>query len=121
MRFSTPPWPLIGALGRCAVTVSTAATRPPHSAFAAVDSLEVFVHLAGVVDLVAERQRLTKEIQKAEDEVAFLEGKLARPEFVARAPVEVVERERRRLDEQRRLRATLGESLRSIAGSGESA
>src|SRR5207302_625575 len=42
--------PLIGALGRCTVTVSTEATRPPHAAFAAVDSLEVFVNLAGEVD-----------------------------------------------------------------------
>src|SRR5207253_601952 len=78
--------PLIGALGRCTVTVSTEATRPPHSAFAAVDSLEVFVDLAGVVDLAAERQRLAKEVKKAEDEIAFLEGKLGRPEFVTRAP-----------------------------------
>jgi len=107
--------PLIGALGRCTVTVSTEATRPPHSAFAAVDSLEVFVDLAGVVDLAAERQRLAKEVKKAEDEIAFLEGKLGRPEFVARAPAEVVERERGRLAEQRRLRAKLDESLRAIA------
>jgi len=107
--------PLIGALGRCTVTVSTEATRPPHAAFAAVDSLEVFVNLAGVVDLAAERQRLAKEVKKAEDEIAFLEGKLGRPEFVARAPAEVVERERGRLAEQRRLRAKLDESLRAIA------
>ncbi len=107
--------PLIAALGRCRVTVVPEAIRPPHSAFAAVDSIEVFVHLAEVVDLAAERQRLAKEIKKAEDEIAFLEGKLARPEFVARAPAAVVERERERLAEQRRLRAKLGESLRSIA------
>jgi len=107
--------PLIGALGRCRVTVTPEAIRPPHSAFAAVDGIEVYVHLAEVVDLAAERQRLAKEIKKAEDEIAFLEGKLARPEFVARAPAAVVERERGRLAEQRRLRAKLGESLRSIA------
>ena len=47
--------------------------------------------------------------------IAFLEGKLGRPEFVARAPAEVVERERGRLAEQRRLRAKLDESLRAIA------
>jgi valyl-tRNA synthetase len=110
--------PLIGALGRCTVTVSPEATRPPHSAFAAVDSLEIFVPLAGIVDLAAERQRLAKEIKKAETDIAFLEGKLARPEFVARAPAEVVERERARLDEQRGLRAKLGESLRALTDGG---
>src|SRR5260370_26003948 len=59
--------PLIGALGRCTVTVSTEATRPPHSAFAAVDSLEVFMDLAGVVDRAAERQPPGQEHEKAEE------------------------------------------------------
>ncbi|MBI3629170.1 MAG: valine--tRNA ligase [Candidatus Rokubacteria bacterium] len=106
--------PLIDALARCAATIAPEATRPANSAFAAVDSAEVFVHLAGVVDLAAERQRLAKELKKAEDEIRFLDGKLARPEFVERAPAEVVERERGRLEEQRRLRAKLGDSLHSI-------
>ncbi len=109
--------PLINALARCVVTVSSAATRPRDSAFAAVDSHEVFVHLAGVVDLAAERQRLAREIKKVEGEIAFVEAKLARREFVERAPAEVVERERERLEEQRRLRAKLRESLRWIAES----
>jgi valyl-tRNA synthetase len=107
--------PLIDALARCAATIASEATRPANSAFAAVDSAEVFVHLAGVVDLAAERQRLAKELKKAEDEIRFLDGKLARPEFVERAPAEVVERERGRLEDQRRLRAKLGESLHSIS------
>jgi valyl-tRNA synthetase len=106
--------PLIDALARCAATIAPEATRPANSAFAAVDSAEVFVHLAGVVDLAAERQRLAKELKKAEDEIRFLDGKLARPEFVERAPAEVVERERGRLEEQRRLRTKLGDSLHSI-------
>jgi len=106
--------PLIDALARCAATIAPEATRPANSAFAAVDSAEVFVHLAGVVDLAAERQRLAKELKKAEDEIRFLDGKLARPEFVERAPAEVVERERGRLEEQRRRRAKLADSLHSI-------
>ncbi len=109
--------PLINALARCAATIAPEATRPPNSAFAAVDSAEVFVHLAGVVDLAAERQRLAREIKKAGDDIAFLEAKLARPEFVERAPGEVVERERIRLDEQRRLSARLAESLQWISES----
>ena len=75
------------------------------------------MHLAGVVDLAAERLRLAREIQKAEDEIAFVETRLARPEFVKRAPAEVVERERARLEEHRRRRAKLRESLRWIAES----
>ncbi|MBI4240705.1 MAG: class I tRNA ligase family protein, partial [Candidatus Rokubacteria bacterium] len=103
--------PLIQALGRCEVTVDAAAARPAASALAVVGPVECFVPLAGLVDLAAERQRLAKEIRKAEDEIRFLEQKLARPEFRERAPAEVVEREAARLAEQNALRAKLRESL----------
>jgi valyl-tRNA synthetase len=63
------------------------------------------------VDLASERQRLEKEIKKASETVDFLTAKLARPEFVQRAPEEIVERERARLAEQEALRAKLTASL----------
>jgi valyl-tRNA synthetase len=74
----------------------------------------VYVKLEGVVDLAAERARLGREIARAEKEIAFLEGKLARPEFVERAPADVVARERARLAEQSELRAKLGASLAAL-------
>ncbi|HYB41697.1 MAG TPA: valine--tRNA ligase [Candidatus Methylomirabilis sp.] len=103
--------PLIGALSRSAITVAPDAERPVQSAHAVADDAEVFVHLAGVVDLVAERNRLLKEIDRAEREIRFLEGKLSRADFVERAPAEVVERERTRLAEQGRIREKLSASL----------
>jgi valyl-tRNA synthetase len=106
--------PLIGALSRSAVTVRPEATRPAHSAHAVAGEADVFVHLEGVVDLGAEKNRLLKEIERADKEIAFLEGKLARPEFVERAPAEVVERERARLAEQRRIHDKLSASLAAI-------
>jgi valyl-tRNA synthetase len=108
--------PLIGFLARARVTVDTAgvAARPAGSMFADAAGTEVFVHLAGVIDLVAERARLEKELKKAADEVAFLQAKLARPEFVERAPAEVVERDRARLQEGEALRTRLAASLAAI-------
>jgi valyl-tRNA synthetase len=106
--------PLMGALARASITVSPDVTRPPQSAHAVAGPAEVFVHLAGVVDLAAERGRLTKEIERADKEIAFLEGKLARPEFVERAPAAVVERERARLAEQRQIHDKLSASLAAI-------
>ena len=105
---------LVGALCRSVVTVAADASRPADSAFAAVDGIEVYVPLAGVVDTAAERQRLEKELKRATDEIAFLERKLARSDFVERAPAEVVARERERLAEQERLRGRLAETLRSF-------
>jgi valyl-tRNA synthetase len=107
----TPLVPMIQALARCEASVDLLAARPPASALAVVGPAECFVPLAGLVDLAAERQRLSKEIRKAEDEIRFLEEKLGRPEFRERAPAEVVEREEARLAEQKALRAKLLESL----------
>ena len=106
--------PLIGALSRSVIAVDPAAERPPQSAHAVAGDAEVFVHLDGVVDLSAERGRLVKEIERADKEIAFIEGKLARPEFVERAPAEIVGRERVRLTEQRRIHDTLSASLAAL-------
>jgi valyl-tRNA synthetase len=66
------------------------------------------------VDLAAERQRVAKEIDKASREIAFLEGKLSRQDFVARAPAEVVARERERLTAARAVLETLTAGLRAL-------
>ncbi len=102
---------LVEPLARVRLTVDARATRPRSSAMAVLGGSELYVDLAGVVDLAAERQRLQKEIRKVEETVAFLTAKLGRPEFVERAPEEVVERERERLAEQETLRAKLTASL----------
>ena len=105
---------VIGSLARAAVTVTSDAARPASSAMAATPSGDVFVRLEGVVDFEAEKQRLRKEIERARKEVAFLEGKLGRPEFVERAPAEVVERERERLADQREIEQKLSSSLAAL-------
>ena len=107
--------PLMGALARAAITVDPAAMRPPQSALAVAQGAEVYVRLEGVVDLAAERQRLGKEIDRAAKEIAFLEGKLGRPDFVERAPAEIVARERERLVEQQAVREKLTASLAALA------
>ncbi|HSE93061.1 MAG TPA: valine--tRNA ligase [Methylomirabilota bacterium] len=114
-RLAIDTSPLIQTLGRTALTVDRVATRPPNSAIAVVGPTEIYVDLAGVVDLAAERARLEKEIKRAADTVAFLETKLSRPEFVERAPATVVDKERERLDAERQLRAKLEASLSWIA------
>ena len=102
---------LVEALARASVTVDAAATRPRQSALAVVGAAEVYVDLAGVVDVGAERQRLQKEIARIEQTIAFTRAKLARPDFVERAPAEIVEKEREKLSEQEAVREKLVASL----------
>jgi valyl-tRNA synthetase len=55
---------------------------------------EVFLPLAGIVDLKKERERIRAEIARLEDLLAGSRRRLADSRFVDRAPPEVVERER---------------------------
>ncbi len=105
---------LVEALARCRLTLDPRATRPSGSALAVVGRSELYVMLAGVVDFAGERVRLDKEIRRATEQIAFFEAKLGRPDFVERAPAEVVTKERERLDEQRRLLDKLKASLAAI-------
>jgi|RhiMetdeSRZDD1v2_1073273.scaffolds.fasta_scaffold57721_3 valyl-tRNA synthetase len=103
--------PLIQTLARAAVTVDSNASRPRNSALGVVGDIEVYVALEGVVDLGAERQRLEKEIKRADDAIAFGRAKLARPEFAERAPAEIVDKEREKVAQQEALREKLVASL----------
>ena len=49
------------------------------------------------IDIAAERERLAKEIEKIEKQVAAAQNKLGNEGFVARAPAAVVEQEKQRL------------------------
>ena len=78
------------------LTVQPGAEKPTASASVVVGRCEVFVPLAGMIDLEQERERLRGEIAEKED---FLEGvkqKLNNRQFVNKAPDEVVERERQK-------------------------
>jgi valyl-tRNA synthetase len=69
----------------------------PAAAAAVVGTLRVMIPLAGLIDLGAEKARLTKEIARIEVEIRKCEGKLGNANFVANAPAEVVAQERQRI------------------------
>jgi valyl-tRNA synthetase len=102
---------LIESLSRSTVTVDPAAIRPKGSALGVIGGSELYVALAGVVDVAAERQRIQKEIKKASDTIGFTRAKLGRPDFVERAPADIVEKEREKLAEQEALHAKLTANL----------
>jgi valyl-tRNA synthetase len=61
-----------------------------------LDEALVALPLEGVVDFELEAARLAKEVVRLESEVTKIDAKLANPDFVARAPEEVVEEQRER-------------------------
>jgi len=56
------------------------------------------VALGGLVDFDVEEKRLVKELEKTEAEYAGVAKKLSNPEFTDKAPAEIVEKDRARLD-----------------------
>ena len=81
------------------------------SAQMVVDGLSYALPLAGVIDLAAERARLSKAAEQAEKEAAALAGRLNNAGFVERAKPEAVEKAREdfaaRSTEAERLKAAL--------------
>jgi valyl-tRNA synthetase len=73
----------------------------PDAALAILGDLKIAVPLAGLIDVAAERQRLAKQVERTEKELAGLTGRLENPAFVERAPAAVVEKERARAEQLR--------------------
>ncbi|NLF09621.1 MAG: class I tRNA ligase family protein, partial [Pirellulaceae bacterium] len=72
---------------------------PPLSAGATLPNVEVFVDLAGVIDVEAEIARNRKEAEKIAGFIEAKKKKLSNAGFVDRAPAEVVQKERDALKE----------------------
>ncbi len=77
-------------------------------------SCEIFIPLADMVDLEAERARLQKELAAAEGEIKRAEGKLSNAEFTAKAPEKVVNAEREKLAAAKALYEKLQNSVKAL-------
>jgi valyl-tRNA synthetase len=64
--------------------------RPPQSATAVADGVTFFIPLAGVIDFAKERERLAKDLAKAEGDIEKCEAKLRNLSAAASAPAEKV-------------------------------
>lgn len=108
--------PLLNKLAKLeSVRVLTAGEEAPMSATALVGEMQVLVPMAGLIDKDAELARLDKEIQRLQGEVQRVGGKLANEGFVAKAPAEVLDKERAKLAEAEQALAKLVEQREKIA------
>ena len=88
--------------------------KPAKALTLVVGGYEVYLPLAGLVDVDRERARLKCDLDKLQQEVARSEKLLAKQGFVAKAPTAVVDRERVRLADYREREATLRERIESL-------
>src|SRR5947209_1693887 len=78
------------------------------------DGSEVFVALADAIDVRQECRRLSGELTRLEQQLAGLAAKLTNQQFVARAPAEVVAKEREKERAWHDQRQVLADKLKSL-------
>jgi len=85
--------------------------RPKNSALAIETGVEIFVPLEGLVDIAQEKERLEKEIKFVCSDLRKVEAKLSKQDFLNKAPQEIIEKEKeklqRLLQEEKKLRHQL--------------
>jgi valyl-tRNA synthetase len=81
-----------------------------------VDDAVIYLPLAGMVDLAAERDRLHKEIEQADEDIARIGQLLSNEQFISRAPADIVNKQRERLTSLQERLALLQARLDELDG-----
>lgn len=98
------------------VTILGGGSAKPENAMAAVvNGVEIYLPLKGLIDVEKESARLGKELETLEKEISRLRGKLSNAGFVAKAPADVVEKEREKQKGYEEKRAAVQERLAYLA------
>lgn len=77
---------------------------------------ELFLPLEGVIDVVAEKSRLGKEIEKIDAEIVKVQDKLNNPNFTQKVPAAVLDEHRKRLTEWTSKREAIQRQIESLEG-----
>ena len=96
--------------------VNYADTSPQGSVQLVVRGEVAALPLKGIIDVAAEQARLSKEIAKVDADIKRVDAKLNNPEFVRKAPEEIIEGEKEKREEAEGRRAKILEALERLKG-----
>ncbi|MDD3626780.1 MAG: valine--tRNA ligase, partial [bacterium] len=96
------------------VEILSEVERPSQSAVAVVNDMEIFVPLGKLIDIEKEKERVTKNITELEGFLTAAEKKLSNPDFVNRAPAQIVDKERAKKEELEIKIKTLKDNLKLL-------
>ena len=95
--------------------LENAATKPENAMTAVVNGVEIYLPLKGLIDVEKETARLNKEIATLDKELARVRGKLSNEGFVAKAPAEVITKEKEKQKGFEEKRIAINERLAYLA------
>jgi valyl-tRNA synthetase len=90
--------------------------KPDHAASAVIRDAEIFIPLEGLIDLEQERTRLEKEISRVTQLLDKTNKKLSNEDFLKRAPQGIIQKEKSRREEYRKMVEKLNKNLEGIVG-----
>jgi valyl-tRNA synthetase len=98
------------------VRISRTLDPPETAARQIVQGAEVYVPLADLIDVTAERHRLTQALADVAQDLLRTEAKLKNRQFLERAPDDVVQKEHAKREEFVQRKRRLEENLSSLGG-----
>lgn len=88
--------------------------KPECSATGVLEDIEIFVPLENVIDIKAEIERLEKKLLKIEKEITLINKKLKNVDFIQKAPVDVIDKEKEKMKELVDIRDKIVKNINTI-------
>ena len=96
------------------IFTGSALEKPEYSATGVLEDIEIFIPLKNVIDIEAEVKRLEHRLAKIEKELILINKKLNNADFIEKAPKEVINREKEKMEELADIRDRVSRNLKTI-------
>ena len=87
---------------------------PAESIEKTLDGYKIIIPLEGLINPEEERTRLQKELVKLEDEIKIISSKLDNKQFIAKAPAEVIHKEKKKIEDVENKKKMLEKSILNL-------
>jgi valyl-tRNA synthetase len=96
------------------ITIGPDVEKTKLSASSVLGEMDLIIPLEGMMDFGEEKNRIEKELKKIQKDLIFLDKKLSNPNFVKKAPAEVIEKDEKRKTSLSEKQAKLEIHLKTI-------
>jgi valyl-tRNA synthetase len=94
--------------------MDSSADKPQKSLASVLDDVQIYLPVGDLLDVDKEIQRLNNDLSKIEKDIEKGKAKLANPQFIERAPEEVIRKEKETLADNETKRERIKENLSSL-------